>query len=153
MVYLHSSISVCNPVDQAMPAPSHSSRATTRSSSSPPTCSSFPVCQGSHSAAIDVLILIAVITSCAFLFFPYAKLIALASISIFSHISLLVNHEILHNPIVYGAGSPIAKGLGRLLSLIFRLRLRIASKAALIVVGRRGGLSCLVSITVSWRLS
>lgn len=98
MVYLHSSISVCNPVDQAMPAPSHSSRATTRSSSSPPT-----VCQGSHSAAIDVLILLAVITSCAFLFFPYAKLIALASISIFSHISLLVNHEILHNPIVYGS--------------------------------------------------
>ncbi|KAF3608647.1 hypothetical protein DY000_02051722 [Brassica cretica] len=146
MVYLHSSISVCNPVDQAMPAPSHSSRAT-RSSSSPPT-----VCQGSHSAAIDVLILIAVITSCAFLFFPYAKLIALASISIFSHISLLVNHEILHNPIV-GAGSPIVKGLGRLLSLIFRLRLRIASKAALIVMGRRGGLSCLVSITVIWKLS
>lgn len=103
MVYLHSSISVCNPVDQAMPNPSHSSRATTRSSSSPPTCSSFPVCQGSHSAAIDVLILLAVITSCAFLFFPYAKLIALASISIFSHISLLVNHEILHNPIVYGS--------------------------------------------------
>ncbi|CAN7003449.1 uncharacterized protein At5g19025 [Brassica rapa] len=101
MVYLHSSISVCNPVDQAMPA--RKLNAATSSPSPPTTCSSFPVCEGSHSAAIDVLLLIAVITSCGFLFFPYAKLIALASFSIFSDISLLVKQEILHNPIVYGS--------------------------------------------------
>lgn len=92
MVYLHSSISVCNPVDQAMP---------TRKPH--PTSPSFPVCEGSHSAAIDVFILIAVITSCAFLFFPYLKLITLASIHLFSDISLLVKAEILQNPIVYGS--------------------------------------------------
>ncbi|KAJ0237285.1 Ribosomal protein L34e superfamily protein [Hirschfeldia incana] len=104
MVYLHNSISVCNPVDQAMS--SNSSRTTTRklnASSSPTTCSSFPVCEGSHSAAIDVFILIAVITSCAFLFFPYLKLITLASIDVFSDISVLVKAEILQNPIVYGS--------------------------------------------------
>ncbi|KAF8092317.1 hypothetical protein N665_0417s0014 [Sinapis alba] len=106
MVYLHSSISVCNPVDQApptstMPTTSSPSPRTTRKPY--PTCSNFPVCEGSHSAAIDVFILIAVITSSGFLFFPYLKLIALTSVDIFSDISVLVKAEILQNPVVYGS--------------------------------------------------
>uniref|UniRef100_A0A1J3IDF7 60S ribosomal protein L34 n=1 Tax=Noccaea caerulescens TaxID=107243 RepID=A0A1J3IDF7_NOCCA len=73
------------------------------SSSSPPTCSKFPVCDGSQSAAIDVIILIAVITACGFLFFPYAKLITLKSVEIFSDVSVLVKQEIQQNPVVYGS--------------------------------------------------
>lgn len=114
MVYFHSSISVCNSVDQAptlimansvnssdLQPKSKTSRKSYTSSS--PTCSKFPVCDGSQSAAIDVLILIAVITACGFLFFPYVKLITLKSIEIFSEISVLVKEEILQNPIVYGS--------------------------------------------------
>ncbi|CAN8260723.1 unnamed protein product [Cochlearia groenlandica] len=108
MVHLHSSISVCNSGDQQTIMSNSKSRTirksyTSSSTSSSPTCSRFPVCDDSHSAAIDVLILIAVITACGFLFFPYVKLISLKSIEIFSEISVLVKQEILHNPIVYGS--------------------------------------------------
>ncbi|XP_010485532.1 PREDICTED: uncharacterized protein At5g19025-like [Camelina sativa] len=113
MVYFHSSISVCNSVDQSptttliMSNSLHSSsklpRTTRRSHTSSPTCSKFPVCDGSQSAAIDVVILIAVITACGFLFFPYVKLITLKSIEFFSDLSVLVKEEILQNPIVYGS--------------------------------------------------
>ncbi|VVA96107.1 unnamed protein product [Arabis nemorensis] len=115
MVYLHSSISVCNSVDQAptlimansvnssdLQTKSRTSRRSYTSSSSP-TCSKFPVCDGSQSAAIDVVILIAVIMACGFLFFPYVKLITLKSIEIFAEISVLVKEEILQNPVVYGS--------------------------------------------------
>lgn len=117
MVYFHSSISVCNSVDQAptlimsnssdsQPKSRNSRRSSSTSSSSSsssPTCSKFPVCDGSQSAAIDVVILIAVITACGFLFFPYAKLITLKSVDIFSDVSVLVKQEIQQNPIVYGS--------------------------------------------------
>uniref|UniRef100_A0A1J3D0R6 60S ribosomal protein L34 n=1 Tax=Noccaea caerulescens TaxID=107243 RepID=A0A1J3D0R6_NOCCA len=117
MVYFHSSISVCNSVDQAptlimsnssdsQPKSRNSRKSHTSSSSSSsssPTCSKFPVCDGSQSAAIDVIILIAVITACGFLFFPYAKLITLKSVEIFSDVSVLVKQEIQQNPIVYGS--------------------------------------------------
>ncbi|XP_019099265.1 PREDICTED: uncharacterized protein LOC104703658 isoform X2 [Camelina sativa] len=166
MVYFHSSISVCNSVDQSptttliMSNSLHSSskppRTTRKSHASSPTCSNFPVCDGSQSVAIDVVILIAVITACGFLFFPYVKLITLKSIEFFSDLSVLVKEEILQNPIV-DAGSPIVKGLGKLLSLIFSLRLRNASRAptttATTVPPRGGCFSCLVSITVNWKPS
>ncbi|XP_010463567.1 PREDICTED: uncharacterized protein At5g19025-like [Camelina sativa] len=113
MVYFHSSISVCNSVDQSptttliMSNSLHSSskptRTTRKSHTSSPTCSNFPVCDRSQSAAIDVVILIAVITACGFLFFPYVKLITLKSIEFFSDLSVLVKEEILQNPIVYGS--------------------------------------------------
>ncbi|XP_010418364.1 PREDICTED: uncharacterized protein At5g19025-like isoform X1 [Camelina sativa] len=113
MVYFHSSISVCNSVDQSptttliMSNSLHSSskppRTTRKSHASSPTCSNFPVCDGSQSVAIDVVILIAVITACGFLFFPYVKLITLKSIEFFSDLSVLVKEEILQNPIVYGS--------------------------------------------------
>lgn len=112
MVYFHSSISVCNSVDQAptlIMSNSSDSQPKSRnsrkyqSSSSSPTCPKFPVCDGSQSAAIDVVILIAVITACGFLFFPYAKLITLKSVEIFSDVSVLVKQEIQQNPIVYGS--------------------------------------------------
>lgn len=112
MVYFHSSISVCNSVDQAptliMANSLHSSdlhpkSRNSRRSYTSPTCSNFPVCDGSQSAAIDVVILIAVISACGFLFFPYVKLITLKSIEIFSDLFVLVKEEILQNPIVYGS--------------------------------------------------
>ncbi|KAL9289909.1 putative ribosomal protein L34Ae [Arabidopsis thaliana] len=150
MVYLHSSISVCNSVDpMIMSHFSPKSRNTRNKSSSSPTCSKFPVCDGSQSAAIDVVILIAVITACGFLFFPYVKLITLKSIEVFSDLSLLVKQEILQNPIV-DAANRIVKALGKLLSLIFSLRLRNASRAP---ATRGECLSCLVFITVNWKLS
>ncbi|XP_023641649.1 uncharacterized protein LOC17891072 isoform X2 [Capsella rubella] len=162
MVYFHSSISVCNSVDQAptliMSNSLHSSnlhpkpRSSRKSYTSSPTCSKFPVCDGSQSAAIDVVILIAVITACGFLFFPYVKLITLKSIEVFSDLSVLVKQEILQNPIV-DAGNPIVKGLGKLLSLISSLRLRNASRAPTTAMARGACLSCLVSITVNWKPS
>ncbi|ESQ49921.1 hypothetical protein EUTSA_v10021455mg [Eutrema salsugineum] len=110
MVYLHSSISVCNSVDQAptlimsnSPYLQPKSRNSRKSYTTSPSCSKFPVCDGSQSAAIDVVILIAVITACGFLFFPYVKLITLKSFDIFSDLSVLVKEEILQNPIVYGS--------------------------------------------------
>ncbi|KAG7555342.1 hypothetical protein ISN44_As11g014880 [Arabidopsis suecica] len=114
MVYFQNSISV---VDQspimAQSADSHhhskqsrSSSNRKSSSSSSSSCSSnFQVCcDGSRSAAIDVLILIAVITSSGFLIFPYIKFITVKSVEIFSELSCLVKEEILRNPdpIVYG---------------------------------------------------
>ncbi|CAH2055338.1 unnamed protein product [Thlaspi arvense] len=112
------SISVCNSVDQApalimanssdlQPKPSRNSRKSY--TASPPTCSKFPVCDGSQSAAVDVVILIAVITACGFLFLPYVKLVTLKSIEVFSDLSALVKEEILQNPI--RCGKPDCKGL------------------------------------------
>ncbi|KAF8118037.1 hypothetical protein N665_0006s0039 [Sinapis alba] len=95
MVYLKSSITV---VDRSpIMANYHHKPRTTRKSSS--VC-----CDGSQSAAIDVLILIAVITSSSFLIFPYIRFITLKSISIFSNLSCLLKQEMIRNPdpIVYG---------------------------------------------------
>ncbi|CAH8327885.1 unnamed protein product [Eruca vesicaria subsp. sativa] len=100
MVHLQSSISV---VEHQSPIMSHhhnnKPRTNRKSSSSSSIC-----CDGSPSAAIDVLILIAVVTSSGFLIFPYIRFITVKSVEIFSDISCLVKEEILRNPdpIVYG---------------------------------------------------
>lgn len=81
----------------------HKPKTTTISSSS------VVCCEGSRSAAIDVLILIAVITSSAFLIFPYVRFIALKSLEIFSFLSRFLKQGIVlllrsssPDPIVYG---------------------------------------------------
>ncbi|CAF1697500.1 hypothetical protein HID58_050689 [Brassica napus] len=84
----------------------HKPRTTTRksSSSSSSSSSSTVCCDGSRSAAIDVFILLAVVTSSAFLIFPYIRFIAIKSLSIFSDLSCLLKQEIFRDPdpIVYG---------------------------------------------------
>ncbi|CAF1783662.1 unnamed protein product [Brassica oleracea var. botrytis] len=101
MVHLQSSISVVeqSPI-MANSSDLHKPRASRKSSSS----SSSICCDGSPSAAIDVLILIAVVTSSGFLIFPYIRFIAVKSVEIFSDVSCIVKEEILRNPdpVVYG---------------------------------------------------
>ncbi|XP_010550049.1 PREDICTED: uncharacterized protein At5g19025 [Tarenaya hassleriana] len=114
MVHFHSSISVCNSIEQTPapnmansinsadlhPKPRNSRKSYTSPSSS---CPKFPVCDGSRSAAIDVVILIAVITACGFLFFPYIKFVTVKSAQLLAELSCLAKEEILRNPIVYGS--------------------------------------------------
>ncbi|CAN7068064.1 unnamed protein product [Brassica rapa subsp. trilocularis] len=99
MVHLQSSISVVeqSPI-MANSSDLHKPRASRKSSSS------SICCDGSPSAAIDVLILIAVVTSSGFLIFPYIRFIAVKSVEIFSDVSCIVKEEILRNPdpVVYG---------------------------------------------------
>ncbi|KAF2577401.1 hypothetical protein F2Q68_00000509 [Brassica cretica] len=56
-------------------------------------------------SAIDVFILLAVVTSSAFLIFPYIRFIAIKSLSIFSDLSCLLKQEIFRDP------DPIVHGL------------------------------------------
>ncbi|XP_010551850.1 PREDICTED: uncharacterized protein At5g19025-like [Tarenaya hassleriana] len=109
MVYLHSSISVCNSVDHTL-APimanslnssdSHPKARNGRKSHTSPS-SSCP--EFSRSAAIDVVILIAVITACVFLFFPCIKFVTVKSVQLLVELSCLARGEISRNPVVYGS--------------------------------------------------
>ncbi|KAF2573215.1 hypothetical protein F2Q70_00006102 [Brassica cretica] len=149
MVHLQSSISVVEQSPIMANSSDHNKpRASRKSSSSSSSSSSSICCDGSPSAAIDVLILIAVVTSSGFLIFPYIRFIAVKSVEIFSDVSCIVKEEILRNP------DP--EGWGRLMrSLIFSWRRRIVLKVdrARVLLARRGCLSCLVITTVSWRRS
>jgi len=103
MVYFQSSISVVDKSPITMANSDQKPRSNRKPTSS--SCSNFPICcDGSRSAAIDVLILIEVITSSGFLIFPYVKFVAVKSVEIFSELSCLVKEEIIRNPdpIVYG---------------------------------------------------
>lgn len=107
MVYFQSSITLINqsPIMTNSPDFNHHQTKPRSNNNNNNRKSNFPVCcDGSRSAAIDVIILIAVITSSGFLIFPYIKFITLKSIEIFSELSCLVKEEILRNPdpIVYG---------------------------------------------------
>ncbi|CAN8299959.1 unnamed protein product [Cochlearia groenlandica] len=95
MVHLHSSITVS---DQS-PIITMTNRKSNTSSNPTVSC-----CDGSRSAAIDVLILIAVITSSGFLIFPYIRFVTVKSMEILTDLSCLVKEEIIRNPdpIVYG---------------------------------------------------
>ncbi|XP_068643282.1 uncharacterized protein At5g19025-like [Aristolochia californica] len=58
-------------------------------------------CEGSHLAALDIFILIAVLGSCGFLVFPYVKLFCLG-IAQFGTITVLtVRSEVVQAPMVY----------------------------------------------------
>ncbi|XP_068638062.1 uncharacterized protein At5g19025 [Aristolochia californica] len=61
----------------------------------------MPPCEGSHLAALDILILIAVLGSCGFLVFPYVKLFY-HGIAQFGTLTVLtVRSEVVQAPMVY----------------------------------------------------
>ncbi|XWS40889.1 hypothetical protein CRYUN_Cryun17cG0034800 [Craigia yunnanensis] len=124
MVYFHSSISVCNSVDQASSATlmensvnsndfvmnSKSSSSSSRNNFykkqkvfNSPSCLQIPSCERSRSAAIDVVILIAVIAACGFLLFPTIKCISLKLIEFIGAAFYLVNEEMMRAPMIYGS--------------------------------------------------
>ncbi|XP_022774496.1 uncharacterized protein At5g19025-like isoform X2 [Durio zibethinus] len=121
-----SSISVCNSVDQASSATNMANsvnsndfvmnfKSPSSSSSSrnnfykkqkvfnSPSCLKIPSCERSRSAAIDVLILIAVIAACGFLLFPTIKCISLKLIEFTGAAIYLVKEEIMTAPMIYGS--------------------------------------------------
>ncbi|XWS44314.1 hypothetical protein CRYUN_Cryun15aG0034500 [Craigia yunnanensis] len=124
MVYFHSSISACNSVDQASSATVMANSANlndfvmnSKSSSSSsrnnfykkqkvfnsPSCLKIPSCERSRSAAIDLVILIAVIAACGFLLFPTIKCISLILIEFFGAAFYLVEEEVMTAPMIYGS--------------------------------------------------
>ncbi|CBI22233.3 unnamed protein product, partial [Vitis vinifera] len=89
MVYFHSSISVCNSVDQSgiMASSLNSGEACSKSrqnnhacrnrkTPNSPNSAKIPDCSRSRSAMIDLVMLIAVVGACGFLLFPYVKVVA-----------------------------------------------------------------------------
>ncbi|KAL6960776.1 hypothetical protein U1Q18_038538 [Sarracenia purpurea var. burkii] len=64
---------------------------------------SIPSCRQSRSAAIDVLILIAVIGACGFLLFPHLKLLTFHTIEIVGSIVFVAREEVLRAPMIYGS--------------------------------------------------
>ncbi|XP_050230362.1 uncharacterized protein At5g19025 [Mercurialis annua] len=117
MVYFHSSISVCNSVDQSVMANSvnsselhpksrnknHGQNSRKMNNNSHMNCSSIPVCDRSRSAVVDVVILIAVIISCGFLLFPYIKIITLFFIELITVMHSVFKEEILRSPVIYAS--------------------------------------------------
>ncbi|GLU11078.1 hypothetical protein SLE2022_278480 [Rubroshorea leprosula] len=118
MVCFHTSISVCNSVDQPpitimsnllnsndlYPKSRHSSQVL-RNKKVPnsPCCLNIPVCERSRSAVVDVVILVAVIAACGFLLFPYVKFVALQSTNFIGAVFYLVKEEIMQAPMIYGS--------------------------------------------------
>ncbi|GAU36158.1 hypothetical protein TSUD_275170 [Trifolium subterraneum] len=120
MVYFHSSISLCKSVDQP---PVHSSMANSidfgsksrqsnhfqrnrknhnsSSSSSSSNSLQIPPCDRSRSAMIDVVIFIAVIIACGFLFYPYVEFLVIKSIKIISMVLILIKEEFSIAPYIY----------------------------------------------------
>lgn len=110
MVYMQNSISVCNSIDQILKMANcvNSSDFNPKSGQkkipSSPNCSKIP-CEGSRfrSAVIDLVILLAVMTACGFLLFPYVKVVIFTSIEIFVPVFYLVKEEVIRNPIIYAS--------------------------------------------------
>ncbi|KAJ7974394.1 Ribosomal protein [Quillaja saponaria] len=110
MVYFHSSISVCKSVDQStVMADSISKPRQTnhlnrnRKIPSSSNCLKNQTCHRSRSAAVDVVILIAVICACGFLLFPYIKFLTTESIQISRAILYLLKEEVSEAPLIYGS--------------------------------------------------
>ncbi|XVF60557.1 hypothetical protein PTKIN_Ptkin08bG0057500 [Pterospermum kingtungense] len=68
-----------------------------------PSCLKIPSCERSRSAAIDVVMLIAVIAACGFLLFPTIKFVSLKLIEFIGTAFYLVGEEIMRAPMVYGS--------------------------------------------------
>lgn len=110
MVYLQSSISLCKPVDHQTPkslmansGSSISHRRTPNSVNSP----QVPTCERSHWTVVEVVLFIAVIGACLFLFIPFIHYLITGSIKIFWTILNVVKEEISLAPSIY-----ICIGLG-----------------------------------------
>lgn len=106
MVYLHSSLSVCkSPVDQFTSMGSSvnpTNKSQTRKPSPASNCRRTLPCDGSQWAAIDVVILIAVISACGFLLYPYAESIFPWLVGVVGTIVYIVKEEICEEPLIYG---------------------------------------------------
>ncbi|XP_004489398.1 uncharacterized protein [Cicer arietinum] len=115
MVYFHSSISLCNSFDQPqVPSMSNSidlNRSKSRQAnnfqrnrrniSSSSNSLQIPPCDKSRSAMVDVVMFIAVVSSCGFLFFPYIELIVIKSIMIIKVVLILIKEEVSIAPSIY----------------------------------------------------
>jgi hypothetical protein len=96
MVYYQNSISVCKSVDPSTAMSDTKSRLSNhfprnRKTPNSQNCSNIPVCDRSRSAAIDIVILIAVIGACGFLLFPYVRFVVVELMKIVGAIFCLVN--------------------------------------------------------------
>lgn len=105
MIYWHSSVSARkNPVDRLTPMGSSvnsTKKSRTRKASPASNCLRTLPCHGSRCAAIDVVILIAVISACGFLAYPYAKFIFFWLLGIVGTITYMVKEEISEEPFTY----------------------------------------------------
>ncbi|KAM1112207.1 hypothetical protein EV2_046231 [Malus domestica] len=117
MVYIHSSISVCNSVDQpntpmadsmSLTDPSAKSRQTNhvqgrRKIPSSPNCSKAPSCDRSRWALmIDIVLFIAVVVAFGYLLLPYVKFVSVKTIEIVKIIMYVLREEVSNAPLVYG---------------------------------------------------
>ncbi|XP_052188500.1 uncharacterized protein At5g19025 [Diospyros lotus] len=104
MVCFNSTISIDRQVVMAKSVKSTEPSPKLRNKRAPnlPNRSTVPACHRSRSAAIDVMILIAVIGACGFLLFPYIKLLVFNSFEIIQTMVLAVREEISAAPMIYG---------------------------------------------------
>ncbi|CAN1322434.1 Uncharacterized protein At5g19025 [Linum perenne] len=108
MVYFHSSISVCNSVDQSEKLMANSNNHhhvnKYKRIANCLNCLSNPVCDRSRSAAvIDVAIFIVVVGACGFLLFPYIEFVAVNLIKFLGVVNCVLQDEIARNPMIYGS--------------------------------------------------
>ncbi|KAJ0100020.1 hypothetical protein Patl1_21896 [Pistacia atlantica] len=111
MVYMQNSISVRNSIDQSLEmancvnSSDFNPKPRQKKIHSSPNCSKTPSCEGPRfrSAVVDVVILLAVITACGFLLFPYVKVVIFTSIEVFVPVFYLVKEEVIGNPIIYAS--------------------------------------------------
>ncbi|KAH6791160.1 Ribosomal protein L34e superfamily protein [Perilla frutescens var. hirtella] len=62
----------------------------------------IPACDQSRYAMIDVIILIAVVISCGFLLYPYARILAHKTVELGEEVVDVVSEEIVRAPMVFG---------------------------------------------------
>ncbi|KAK7316350.1 hypothetical protein VNO77_35319 [Canavalia gladiata] len=113
MVYFHSSISLCKSVDQPSMAnsicsadfgsKSRPSNHLQRNRRNPSSSNSLqiPPCERSRSAMVDVVIFIAVVCACGFLFFPYIEFLITKCLQICKVVVFLVKEEVSVAPSIY----------------------------------------------------
>ncbi|XP_057481756.1 uncharacterized protein At5g19025-like [Actinidia eriantha] len=104
MVCFHSSVPVNQPIGMANSVNQTDLCSKSRNKKVPNSLNqlSIPACRQSRSAAIDVLILIAVVGACGFLLFPHVKLLTSHTIQIFRNLIVVVREEVLGAPMIYG---------------------------------------------------
>ncbi|PWA62231.1 Ribosomal protein L34Ae [Artemisia annua] len=91
MVCFHSAV----PVSHHMNMANHQSQKTSKRTP-------ISTCEQSLPALIDVFILIAVISSCGFLIYPYVKLLLCAVFELVETVMFVVKDEVLDAPMIYG---------------------------------------------------
>ncbi|RDX83395.1 hypothetical protein CR513_35693, partial [Mucuna pruriens] len=117
MVYFHSSISLCKSVDQSSSMANSICSADfgsksrqinnlqknrrTPSSSSSSNSLQIPPCDRSRSAMVDVVMFIAVVCACGFLFFPYVEFLVTKCYEVGKVVVFLVKEEVSMAPWIY----------------------------------------------------